>query len=308
MIDLEPEARAAAESLLVHRRADLGAIVATGPDRVSWLNGLVTCELAKAKPGDGAYGLAVGKTGKVLAELWIVLGVERAVIAVARDRVAALVEHLDRHLIMENAEIADASSEVAWIFGHGPRADEALALASAAGGEGARIDWTGRHDALVVAVPKPKEAEIVAAMTALPGAILAGDGAWEALRVAWGLPRLGVDFGDDNSPHEASLDKLAVSFTKGCYLGQEAVFMLEARGHAKKHLAQIEVPGAADLARGAPVTLPDGTEVGEVTSAVSTTRGAIALGYVKHKHALPGAELQVAGQPARLVDLAARPR
>ncbi len=308
MIDFEPEARAAAESLLVYRRPDLGAIVVSGPDRVSWLNGLVTCELAKSKPGDGAYGLAVGKTGKLLAELWIVLTDARLVVALAPDRVAGMLEHLDRHLIMENVEIADASSEVGWIFGHGPRADEALGLARAAGAEGARIDWTGRHDAIVVAAPKAAEAEIIAATLALPGAALARDDAWEALRVAWGLPRLGVDFGDDNSPHEASLDKLAVSFNKGCYLGQEAVFMLEARGHAKKHLARVDVPGAKDIVRGAPVTLPDGTEVGEVTSAVATGQGAIALAYVKHKHALPGAELKVAGQPARLVDLAARPR
>jgi tRNA-modifying protein YgfZ len=308
MIDFEPEARAAAESLLVHSRPELGAIAVTGPDRVTWLNGLVTCELAKAKPGDGAYGLAVGKTGKVLAELWIVLGETRLVVGVARDRVAGLIEHLERYLIMENAEIAEASSELGWIFGHGPRAGEALELARAAGAEAARVDWTGRHDAVVVAAPKAAEDAITAAMLALPGAGRARDDAWEALRVAWGLPRLGVDFGEDNSPHEASLDKLAVSFNKGCYLGQEAVFMLEARGHAKKHLARVEVPGGADVAPGTPVTLPDGTEVGEVTSAVATGQGAIALAYVKHKHALPDAELRVAGREARLVDLAARPR
>jgi folate-binding protein YgfZ len=308
MIDVTPEARAAAESLLVRPRSDLGAIVARGPDRVSWLNGLVTCELAKAKAGDGVYGLAVGKTGKVLAELWIVVADDRLVVALARDHVAPLLEHLDRHLIMENAEVADASSEIAWIFGHGPRAGEALSLARKAGAEGALVDWTGRHDAVAVAAPKSKEAEIVAALLALPDAARAADEAWESLRVSWGLPRFGVDFGEDNSPHEASLDKLAVSFTKGCYLGQEAVFMLEARGHAKKHLARIDVPGAAALERGAPLTLPDGTEVGEVTSAITTGDGALALGYVKHKHALPGAELRVAGHAARLVDLAARPR
>src|SRR5262249_16255850 len=103
------------------------------------------------------------------------------------------------------------------------------------------------------------------------------------------------------------LDKLAVSFSKGCYLGQEAVFMLEARGHAKKHLARIEVSGEGDVARGAVVALPDGTEVGEVTS-VAREGGVVALGYVKHKHAHAAGDRVIAGRPARLVDLAARPK
>jgi folate-binding protein YgfZ len=209
---------------------------------------------------------------------------------------------------MENAEVADASSELEWIFANGPRSDEALVLAAKSGGEGARVDWTGRHDAIAVAAPLAKGAEISAAFLAIPNAVLARDEAWEALLVAWGLPRFGVDFGEENSPHEASLDKIAVSFQKGCYLGQEAVFMLEARGHAKKHLAKIEVSGAGDLERDAKVTLPDGTEVGEVTSAITTSEGAAALAFVKHKHAVAGTELVVAGRPARLIDLAARPR
>jgi hypothetical protein len=84
--------------------------------------------------------------------------------------------------------------------------------------------------------------------------------------------------------------------------------MLEARGHAKKHLAKVDVSGAGEVERDAKVTLPDGTEVGEVTSAIATTEGSVAIAFVKHKHAVAGAELVVAGRPARLVDLAARPR
>jgi hypothetical protein len=303
MIDPSPEARAAAESLLVLARPELGAISVTGPDRASWLNGLVTCDLAKAKPGDGAYGLAVTKIGKVIAELFIVLGEERLLIATRSEGVAALVEHFEKHLIMENAEVTDASSEIAWVFGHGPRAEEAIDRARPLGALAARVDWTGRHDAVAIAAPKEKAAEISAALLGIDGALEARPEAWEALRLAWGLPRFGVDFGEENSPHEASLDKLAVSFQKGCYLGQEAVFMLEARGHAKKHLAKLEIEGEGSVARDAKVTLVDGAEVGEVTSAA----GATALAFVKHKHAVPGTELVVAGRKARLVDLAARP-
>ncbi|HEY4121050.1 MAG TPA: folate-binding protein YgfZ [Byssovorax sp.] len=302
------DARAASEGgLLVAPRADLGALVVTGKDRVAWLNGLVTCELAKAKPGDGALGLAVGKTGKILAELWIVVAEDRLVVGVARAAVEALREHLEKHLIMEDVELADASDDTAWLACVGPRATSAVEAARASGGFAARLDWTGRADAAALALPALAAPKIEAGLLAA-GAVVADDDTLAALSVAWGLPRFGVDFTTENLPHEASLEKLAVSFSKGCYLGQEAVFMLEARGHAKKHLARLAVDGASAAPRGAAVALADGTVVGDVTSSVTTAEGVVALAFVKHKSAEPGVALVVDGRPARLVDLAARPR
>ncbi|HVY46913.1 MAG TPA: folate-binding protein YgfZ [Minicystis sp.] len=307
MIDVAASRSAAERALLVVPRPELGTVTVTGRDRVAWLNGLVTCELAKLGPGAGAYGLAVSKTGKVLAELFVLASAERLVVAARRDRIAALVEHFDKHLVMEDVELADASDALAWLFTIGPAGDEALARARARGAEAARVDWTGKGDAVAIAVNAGDADALVAELAAIPGACVAVPEALPTLEVLWGLPRFGVDYGEENVPHEASLEKLAVSFSKGCYLGQEAVFMLEARGHAKKHLARLDVEGAEPPERGAAVTLPDGTAVGEVTRAVSVDGGAVALAYVKHKHAQPGAALAVGGRAARLVDLAARP-
>ena len=126
MSRLEAELRAASEGALVHARPDLGVLAVTGPDRLSWLNGLVTQDVGKLAPGAGAYGLAVGKTGKILAELWFVASAERVLVIAARDRLAMLLEHFDKHLIMEDAEMSPPLDR-AVVFAHGPQAPAVVA-------------------------------------------------------------------------------------------------------------------------------------------------------------------------------------
>jgi hypothetical protein len=298
--------RAGETGLLVHPRPDLGAIVVTGNDRVKWLNGLVTCDLSIRKPGEGAYGLAVGKTGRILAELWFLIGGDRVIVVLSRDRIEGFRAHLDKHLIMEDAEVEAPDREV--VFTHGPLSREAVASARAASADAAMVDWTGRREAAVILAPEGGLDAVRAAILAGPGDRAAcGDEAWEALRVAWGVPRFGADFDDQTLPQEASLERLAVSFSKGCYLGQETVFMLEKRGHAKKRLMRLRAEGEA-LAGGAEITMPDGEAVGQVTSAAPPRDGAAAaLGYVKYKHANAGTAVLVGGRPATIVGLAADP-
>ena len=115
--------------------------------------------------------------------------------------------------------------------------------------------------------------------------------------------RWGKDFSDENYPQEASLEAFAVSFQKGCYLGQEAVFMLQNRGHVKKKLVPLAIEGTAELPAGVEITGPEGAAVGQVTSWVPSADAAelIALGYVKYKQANPGNTLSVGGRAARVL-------
>lgn len=305
MTELERERRAAHEGALLETATELGSIVVTGADRRRWLNGLVTCELAKLEPGGGAYGLSVTKVGKILAELWIVAAEDRLLIGARRDRVPDLLDHFNRHIMMEDAEVADASADLGWLRIHGPLAGELALVARGAGATGAAaVAWSDLGGAAVVA-PSGKLEDITSALLAHAGerGVLATPEAFEAIRIEEGIARYGVDFDEQNYPQDASLEKLAVSFQKGCYLGQETVFMLEVRGHAKKRLVQLAVDGADDVPVGAPITAPDdGAEVGKVTSRTKAPGGAgvIALGYVKYKQAAAAAELQVAGRPARI--------
>lgn len=308
-IGFEQERRAASEGALLSQRGELGALIITGKDRQSWLNGLVTCDLAAPKVGQGVYGLAVGKTGKILAELWIVIADDHLALALPAARIELIREHFDRHVIMEDVEI-EADATRSWIVAAGPKARELVGAARSLGADAAMVDFTGRGDTAAILPPiGALEATRDALLAGLGGAgALAGDEAWEALRVAWGVPRFGVDFDEQNLPQEPSLERIAVSFAKGCYLGQEAVFMLEKRGHAKKRLMRLAVEGTDDVARGAEITLPDGTVVGDVTSRAESPEGGFAaLGYVKWKHAQAGAELLIAGRKARAIGLAAEP-
>jgi folate-binding protein YgfZ len=296
---LEEQRRALREGALVQRMDELGTLVVTGADRQSWLNGMLTCELATLRPGDGAYGLSVAKNGKILAEVWLVLAEDRIYLGGLRERIGLLREVFDRHLIMEDAEVTDASAEHGWVFAAGPRAGELLEPGRAAGARAAAADWTGLGGAIFVA-PGPALPAVEAALLAQAGAARGTAEDWEVLRVEQNVARFGVDFDEQTYPQEASLEDRAVSFAKGCYLGQETVFMLQHRGHAKKRLVQIEIQGDEDVPPGAEIVLPDGTAVGQVTSRVRSPRGPalLALGYVKYKHARPGVALRIAGREA----------
>jgi folate-binding protein YgfZ len=304
MNTLDRERRAAHEGALLQPAPELGTLIVTGSDRKTWLNGIVTCELAKLEAGSGAYGLSVAKAGKILAELWILLAADRILIGTHRTKAAALREHYDKHLVMEDAEVSDASDAIAWLLVHGPLGAEAAAIARKMGAEAAPIAWTDLGGA-AIAAPAADIQAITAEITAALGdrAAVATPESFEQLRIEEGIARFGVDFDEQSYPQEASVERLAVSFQKGCYLGQETVFMLEMRGHAKKRLVQLAVEGKDDVPVGAEITLPEGgAPIGDVTSRALSADGSriTALGYVKWKHATTGAALKVAGRPASI--------
>ena len=152
------------------------------------------------------------------------------------------------------------------------------------------------HPAMLFGAP---DASVVTA-----GALLGDPARFEAMRIERGLPRFGVDFDTTHYPQEAGLEKLAVSFDKGCYLGQEVVYMLENRGHPKRKLVPLDLEGTEAVEAGAPVTPEDGQgePIGEVrSSALGPVRGApVAIAMVKWSHAKPGTKLRV-GERAAIV-------
>jgi folate-binding protein YgfZ len=121
------------------------------------------------------------------------------------------------------------------------------------------------------------------------------------------LPRFGVDFAAGNFPQEATLEHLAVSFNKGCYLGQEAVFMLEKRGHVNKRLVRLAFDGVVPaVAKDSEVRTLEGDVVGAVTSATRVGDRTMAIAMVRYKHTLSGTVLEVAGERAEVSCLATR--
>jgi folate-binding protein YgfZ len=282
---------------------DLSTLVVTGKDRVSWLNGLLTCDLVKRAPDAAVYGLAVGRNGRVLADATVVFddAGERVLVAVPSSVLEGLRGHLEHYLVMEDAEMGPRSDGFeAWAL-HGPRSGEALEAARRAGALGGTVDRTGLGGALVLA-PVERATEVAAALASLA---TVGDAAgWDALRLERAVPRFGVDFDDKTYPQEAALEKTAVSFDKGCYLGQEVVCMLQMRGHVKRKLAAVVLDATEAPAAGATVTDEAGAAVGEVTSAASspTLGKAVALAMIKRVQAEPGKGVVVGGARGEVVE------
>ncbi|HSO38903.1 MAG TPA: glycine cleavage T C-terminal barrel domain-containing protein [Labilithrix sp.] len=295
-------ARAARETVLVVPAPDRAAILVTGKDRVTWLNGLVTCELAKLGPREGAYGLLVEKKGRIQTDLFVVpsaSGEPTLALAVPASLRETLLATLDHYLIMEDAELA--LSDLAFVVAHGPRAAELLSLAPFAGS----VDLLGSGGVVLGAPASDKaalEARVAEAVARL-GGVVADDATWEQVRIEHGLPRFGTEFDATHYPQEASLEKLAVSFSKGCYLGQEVVYMLQERGHVKRKLVSLDLDdaGAVPLA-GAVVTTPAGEAIGEIRSAVTSAASGkpVAIAMVKWAFAKAGTELRVADHAARV--------
>jgi tRNA-modifying protein YgfZ len=300
------QVEAARASVLALEAPDLLALVVTGKDRVSWLNGLLTCDLVKRPEGEGRYGLLVLRNGRVLSDATVVIDETRAFVVLPASLVETVRAHLDHYLVMEDAVVDPRTDAFAVWTLHGPRSGDVLAAARAAGGTGAIADRTGLGGAVVL-VPDAHATEVREALeqaVASFGGVAGDEGGWEALRLERGVARFGVDFDDKTYPQEASLEKVAVSFDKGCYLGQEVVCMLQMRGHVKRRLVPMVIDGDTPPDRGAPVTDEGGAAVGEVTSATtSPTLGkVVALAMIKRAQAEGGQQVVVGGTRAEVVD------
>lgn len=292
--------RAARESVLLVPAADRAAIAVTGKDRATWLNGLVTCELLKREHAQGAYGLLVEKKGRIQTDMFIVPSGDDTtlVLAVPQSLKDSTMATLDHYLIMEDAELT--TPDLVFFVAQGPRAADLRALAPFAG----TVDLLG-HGGVVLGAPAAEAADLRARLEAEVtklGGVVGDDASWDAVRIEHGLPRFGVEFDTTHYPQEAALEKLAVSFSKGCYLGQEVVYMLQERGHVKRKLVPIDLEGDALPATGTAVTTPEGEAVGEIKSATlgTVSNRATAIAMVKWAHAKAGTELRVADVTARV--------
>lgn len=297
---MNPRSLAARQSALAVPEPELGCLVAKGPDRATWLNGIVSCDVLSVDSGKGAWGLALTKQAKILSDLMLIAGDAALYIGTSPGTAASLAETFDRMLVMEDAELADRSAELAWVRLHGPRAAE-IAAARVPGhalAHGA-IDWTGLGGAALVARRDALPALVEELRVA--GAAIGTEQDWARLAIERGVPRFGVDFGSGDNPHEASLEQRAVSWTKGCYLGQEVVCMQDMRGRVKRRVVPLVLDAGEPPPVGAPVRV-DGEQVGEITSAArSDVAGrAVALARIQARHTEGEPALEVGDTPARL--------
>jgi hypothetical protein len=280
---------------------NLATLEVRGKDRQSWLNGLVTSNLAPLGVGAASYALATSKVGKILADLRVLIAPDRVLVGVAPERIAAIHESFENYLVMEDVDLRDASAEIGWLSIHGPASAQAGALVEAPAIV-ASLDVTGLGGVLIAA-PTASRGAIVDRL-ASEGARVASAEDWETLRLERAVPVFGVDFDEKTYPQEASLERRAVSFQKGCYLGQEVVCRLEMRGHVHRRLVALVLDQGGGVEPGAEVEAESGDRVGAVTSAIfSPTLGRpVVLAMVKYGSSQPGTQLRVRGVTGQVVE------
>jgi folate-binding protein YgfZ len=283
-------------------RSDRALLQFTGPDRLSFLQGMLSNDLRSLQPFDGQYATILTQQGKVVADVRVLCSLNSFYLDCWENLKTKVLDHLNRYLIADEVEITDRSREYAIISVQGPKAE---ALVGKMAGASELPNRQRQHamltiDAAAVCVVRDSDTgesgfDLIIPRTHLPtiaqgltetgkefGVAWVGADAHDVLRIEAGVPRYGIDFSEDNLLLEVGLDE-AVSFTKGCYLGQEVVERIRSRGHVNKKLVGLRLASTEQLSPG-DVILGDDKETGQITSwtdspALDTT---VALGYV-HK-------------------------
>jgi folate-binding protein YgfZ len=275
-----------------------------GDDARSWLNGQISNDVRELHGDDARYALTLTVKGRIVSDLWALDEPPGMALVLPEARCQATLERLEKHIIMEDVELApDPEIEVLTV--QGARASELVARGGAFSrtypcprlGPGGIDLWVPRAEADAAL------AALREAARTLGGGTL-DEANWAEAHVALGIPRLGVDFGEDSYPQEAGLGPRALSFSKGCYLGQEVVYMLENRGQLPRRLVQLEAPASVVVEPGMPILDGEGKRVGEVTSTTTSGDEVLALGYVKRALAEAERFVWVGGSPCRVRGIA----
>jgi folate-binding protein YgfZ len=312
------EQRALRDGCALLDRSERGKLALTGAGAVEFLNGQVTNELIGLRPGEGRYSAFLTQKGKMLGDLRILAvgddpegAPAELLLDTERSSLQALFDMIRRYKVGYDVELHKRTIERSLLSLIGPAAAStsgADALGAAAEHANAAANIEGietlavRTDVGVDLICDADDTQRLAAALTERGAIPVSEPAVEIVRVESGRPRFGLDMDDTTIPQEAALNERAVSFTKGCYVGQETVARLFYRGKPNRHLRGLRL--SAPAATGEELRLGD-RGVGHLGSAViSPVLGPIALALVR-REAEPGATLEVGenGATAVVVEL-----
>lgn len=307
--------QAAQEGAALASLGGRGVLVASGPDRLKFLQAMLSNEVAALTAGQGNAAALLDVKGHVQALLRVLAAKDAVHLEMERDRLAPVELTLNHYKVA--APVRFAAKPLAVLALVGPRGESVLAAAGAEtppDGRETHRETTiaGRSVRLIRAgdLPRPgfvlhvgeTDASAVSEALMAAGALALEPAALDALRVEAGRPWYGRDVTAANLLHETGLVAECCSFSKGCYLGQEVVARLDARGgHVNKRIRGLRLSAA--VACGVALEA-EGKEVGRVTTAALSPRlGAIALAYVHRGHTDAGTLVSAGGVPATVDDL-----
>ena len=289
--------------------ADRALLSVAGPDSAEWLQGMVSNDVKALGDGQGIPAAVLNIQGKILADVRVLRTADAFLLDLSGPLVPGVLEHLNRYLIADEVELTDLSAELTMISIQGRRAETALSdllgIASlpaddlchgefdSAGGRVRVVRATHTGEPGFDLVVSRDRLTAVAALPSARAIPWIGLHALETLRIEAGIPRYGVDMDAETLLLETGLDG-TVSFTKGCYLGQETVERIHSRGHVNRKLVGLKVQGDTVPDRDDPL-LDDDRSIGRITSAVASPRCRcpIALGYVHRDFVEPGSTVTI---------------
>src|SRR5580658_10352547 len=328
--NFDAEYRAARESVALFDTNWHAIVELIGPDRVRYLNAIVSNDVKTLGEGMGTLALLLNPQGHILAELEIYALQDRLLVlshAAARERTVAT---LDKFIIMDDVTLRDVTDQFGSLGIEGPRAGTVIAEACGLALEGfsehaiAAVEIDGvacdliRHSHFGLSGAKiiaPRAhlgllwRNLHASVIAQHGAAI-GMRAVNSLRLEAGIPWFPDDFNDTVIPHEAALEATHISFSKGCYTGQEIVERVRSRGQVNRRRVQLKFSAAdppAPLTRlyaaNVEGTTAESKEVGIVTSSgfLPAAGASIGMAYVRREHYAPGTILDLTGGTAEVL-------
>jgi folate-binding protein YgfZ len=303
-----------------------GRLCVLGADAQRFLNGQVTNNVKDLKIGEGCYAALVSAKGKLHSDLHIYRLENEMLLDFEPGLSASVAERLEKFVIAEDARVIDAAPHYGLLSVQGPQAAEVVGRLGPHWTPPpkemgvAKVEDPALGETYVAALPRLRSRDLdlfvpAAAMKDAAARLLAAGGrlcGWQALettRIEAGLPRFGADMDETNLAPEA-LDTRAISYAKGCYIGQEVIARIRTYGQVAKSLRALRLGGESKEAPASGTKLFLGEkEVGRITSAVwsPAMEAIIALGYVRREANQTGTELeaQTSGGriPARIVEL-----
>jgi folate-binding protein YgfZ len=317
MFSLDTYTAAHNGAILIDESAQ-GKISVTGADRAAFLHALFTNDIARLTPGTGCYSAYLTPQGRMISDMRVIETGDQILLGVEGIVASSLTGRLDKLIFSEDVQVKNVTGDFAELGVHGPSA--AAVLERITGVPADRLRSMARYDNIraqrthapgpeltivrddSLGLPGfdlyalPNSAAHVAAGLLEAGTVECDPDTAEVLRIEAGRPRFGVDMDTETIPLEAGIEERAISFTKGCYVGQEVIVRVLHRGHGRVArklvtmvLANDRVPARGDL------VFSGEQEAGRITSAARSPlmNAAVALGYVQRDFATEGTELSV---------------
>ena len=300
-----------------------GRLLVSGSEAVMFLNGLITNDMKTLAVNSWMPAVFPNVQGRLLAAVRIIHREDGFLIDTEGSTLETVAKLLERFTLAGDFRVTDLTSETATLSLQGGNAPEVIL--QTLGETAANVQRQGmftvqlENDSNVSIIRvthtaedgfdlfvNANEAQALLGTLTKAGAQPVGPDALEVLRIEAGIPRYGVDMDETNVVTETNLDD-AVSFTKGCYIGQEIIARIKYRGHVAKKLTGLVFESQVALGDGAKVFSSDDKEIGRVTSSAFSPRlgGTIALGYLKYDYLSPGTPVKVSSSGEELRALVA---